>query len=265
MVNLMQHNRKVRVPSAARRAVLGGLAVFVAAILIVTSLPGTALAQAARRIEGDQARTVEQIAVTGSGTGLLLSAWRLPTPGEPVLAIIHRKGDLAAVVLAGSDLNFTAKGVADVPLLDGLVDDVTVRDVTAKDVDGDRTLEAVVTVEGRKRFFGKGDSETHAIYVIGIGKDGAPTLQLAQELRFRGTMQQKCESHIHARAMEMTAEDLLGDDHADLRVTVKESLRDCEAPSKPCSGEELACKTVNTQAQELWIWKDGAYHRSEGD
>lgn len=221
-----------------------------------------AQAQAARRLEGDQARTVEQVAVTRSGTGLLLSAWRLGTPGEPVLAVVRRKDDLAAVWLTGRDLKFEAHGVAELPLLDGLVDDLAVRDVTSRDLDGDKVPEVVVTVEGRKPFFGKGDSETHAMYVIGVQRE-TPVLQFSHELRFQGTVKQRCESHSHARAMELVAEDLLGDDHADLRVTVKESRRDCAAPSEPCSGEEHVCKTVNTQTQDLWIWKDGAYHRSD--
>lgn len=258
---VQQFSPQRRARALPASTLLRGIAVALALVLGTA----TAAAQAPGRLGGDQARTVEQVAVTRTGTGLLLGAFRLEGKGAPVVAIVRRPDDLAAVVLTGEALKFEARGHVDMPLVEGLKDDVSVRDVVWKDVDGDKSQEIAVTVEGRAPFFGKGDGETHALYVLGLGPDGAPVLRLAQELRFRGSMQAKCESHAHARATEIAGEDLLGDDHHDLRITVKESKRDCEAPSDPCTGEALKCRTVNTQAQELWIWKDGAFHRHEGD
>lgn len=238
---------------------------FAAVVGVGSILAAEAAAQTPGRIGGDQARTIEQVAVTRTGTGLMLAAWRLEGKGAPVIAVFRRSDDLAVVVLAGAELKFEARGQLALPLVDGLKDETALRDVTWKDVDGDKVPEVVLTVEGRAPFSGKGDGETHALYVLGVTKDLSLSLQLAHELRFRGTMKARCESHAHARAMEMAAEDMLGDDHADLRVTIKESKRDCVAPSEPCSGEEQKCRTVNTQSQELWIWRDGAYHLTEAE
>ena len=230
-----------------------------------TGLSATgARAELPRRLDSDESRTVEQVAVGRVGTGLMLAAYALPGKERPIVAVLHQKTKLAAVTLRGSKLEFTPLGAVELPLIDGLEVDVGVRDLVEKDLDGDRKDEVFVTVEGRGVFKGTGDGSTHALYVLSIGPDGAPTLQLAHELRFQGNMKAACESHAHARAIEWTPEDMLGDDHVDLRVTTRESKRDCEAPTKPCSGEVQSCKTVNTQSQELFIWKDGHYEPQAG-
>jgi hypothetical protein len=234
-----------------------------ACALGLTLLAAPALAKLPTKVEGDASRAIEQAAVARTGTGLLLSAFQLPGSGAPVVAVVHRKDSLAVAVLRGDKLTWSVTGVADMPLLEGLVDDVSVRDVTLKDIDGDRSDEVVVTIQGTAPFFRTGTAETQAMYVFGITPKGEPTLQLAHERAFRGTMQETCESHSHARTVEHAPEDMLGDDHPDLRITTRQSKRDCEAPTKPCSGEELRCKTVNSQSQGLWIWEAGAYRLHE--